>query len=84
MTLTEQLTASIQLQREKLKAETAGKHLCNFLCEFEGKWDSDEKCDSPEIAQNYIDAATFMQHQYDRKENRVRQVQEWINNYLPY
>jgi hypothetical protein len=80
------LIDSIDLQMKKLKADsdTLAMHLSNFLNEFEGRFDSDEKCDSPEIAEEYIDAATYMKNFHGRKENRIRHVQEWIDNYLPY
>lgn len=84
MTATNQLlNASIEFEKTKFQLQTSNKHLAKFLDEFEAKFDSDEKCDSPEIAQDYIDAATYMQT-FGRTNNMVRKVQEWLDNYLPY
>lgn len=67
-----------------LKLDTATKHLCKFLDEFEGNWDSNEDCDSPEIALDYLDAAKFMLNHFGRVHNRIDAVQEWYDNYLPF
>lgn len=82
---------SVLLEAEKqahkktfLKLDTAVKHLAKFLDEFEGKWDSDEQCASPEIAQDYIDAAKFMANYFGRVNNRIRHVEEWRDNFLPF
>ena len=85
------LKGSVLLEAEKnahkktfLKLDTATKHLCKFLDEFEGKWDSNEDCDSPEIALDYLDAARFMLNHFGRVHNRIDAVQEWYDNYLPF
>ena len=67
-----------------LKLDTATKHLCKFLDEFEGKWDSNEDCDSPEIALDYLDAAKFMLNHFGRVHNRIDAIQAWYDNYLPF
>jgi hypothetical protein len=84
MTLTKTLQASNVIEKLRLQLETSNKHLSKFLDEFEGGFESDEKCSSPEIAQDYIDAATYMANVHGRKNNCVRKVQEWLDNYLPY
>lgn len=85
------LKGSVLLEAEKsahkktyLKLDTACKHLCKFLDEFEGRWDSDEQCDSPEIALDYLDAARFMLNHFGRVHNRIDDIQKWYDNYLPF
>lgn len=85
------LKGSVLLESEKsahkktfLKLQTVVIHLSKFLDEFEGHWDSDEQCASPEIAQDYIDAAKFMADNFGRINNRIRDVQKWLNEYLPF
>lgn len=70
--------------KKYLQAKTLALHLENFLDEFEGAWDNDEQCASPEIAQEYIDAAKYMADNFGRINNRIRAIEEWLNNYLPY
>ena len=53
------------------------------LDELEGAFDSDEGFASPEIAQDYIDAAKFAADNSGRINNRIRQVEKWLNEYLP-
>lgn len=67
-------------KRTHLKANTLALHLSKFLDEFEGKWDSDEKCDSPEIALDYLDAALYMERHFGRTDNRIQYVKEWYDN----
>jgi Fe2+ transport system protein B len=80
------LIDSIDLQIKGLKSdnEMLKKFLCQCLDEFEGRFDSDEKCDSIEIAEEYIEMATYMKNVHGRKYDRIRHVQEWIDNYLPF
>lgn len=85
------LKGSVLLESEKaahkktfLKLQTLGRHLSKFLDEFEGKWDSDEQCASPEIAQDYIDAAKYMADNFQRINNRIREVEVWLNDYVPF
>lgn len=87
----ELLKGSLLLEAEKnahkkthLKMATLAFHLSKFLDEFEGKWDSDEQCDSPEIAIDYLDAAIFMRNFFGRVNNRIDEVQVWYDNYLPF
>ncbi len=86
MTTTTSLINSIDLQIKGLKSdnEMLKKFLCQCLDEFEGRFDSDEKCDSIEIAEEYIEMATYMKNVHGRKYDRIRHVQEWIDNDLPY
>lgn len=73
-----------ELHKMSMKTNTLAMHLSKFLDEFEGAWDCDERCASPEIAQDYIDAAKYMMNHFGRIENRIRAVEDWVNNYLPY
>ena len=73
-----------ELLKLSMKMSTVAKHLSKFLDEFEGAWDSDETCASPEIAQDYIDAAKYMMNHFGTINNRIRDVEEWLNNYLPF
>src|SRR5690606_15870758 len=73
-----------ELLKMSMKMNTVAMHLSKFLDEFEGAWDSDETCASPEIAQDYIDAAKYMMNHFGRINNRIRDVEEWLNNYLPF
>lgn len=79
------LKGSALLEAEKqahkktaLKLDTTQKLLAKFLDEFEGKWDSDEGCESEEIAFDYIDAAKWMANNFDRKGDRIKAVEEWL------
>jgi hypothetical protein len=63
---------------------TVSNHLSKFLDEFEGAFDCDEKCTSPEIAMDYINAATYMKKNLNRDDRGViERVQTWYDNYLP-
>ena len=73
---TEALKASLKLQ-------TLARHVSTLLDELEGAFDSDEGFASPEIAQDYIDAAKFAADNSGRINNRIRQVEKWLNEYLP-
>ena len=68
------------LRKEQLKADTLYKFLSTFLCEFEGHFAAEDEAPSWEIAQDYVDAATYCAHHFDRRENMVRQVETWMFN----
>ena len=73
-----------QHKRMEALALTAGMHLHNFCDRFESKWESDEQCESPEVAQEYIDAARFLEKNFSRTKNWIGSVTNWKNNYLPF
>lgn len=71
-----------QLKKERLKNDTLYKFLRQFLDEFEGAFSLNKECPSIEIAYEYIDAANFCAHHFDRRENSIIRVQEWIDGQL--
>ena len=78
------LELSIIYERERSKTKVLVSLLSKFLQEFEGKFSSDETCDSPEIARDYLDAAIFMRDNFGRKENCIREVEAWYSDYVPF
>lgn len=54
-------------------------YLDKFLDEFEAKFDNDERCDSHEIALDYLAAAKFRADN-GRINNRIRAVQSWYDS----
>lgn len=74
---------SILHERAKAQNTIMKGMLAKFLDEFEAAWDNDEQCTSPEIAQDYIDAAVFMRN-HGRINNRIRDVDHWVKNFLPF
>lgn len=73
------LEGSIKYQNLKLFSDTIKKALHVALDEFEGRWDNDEKCDSPAIAMWYIETSKFLIN--ERPGHKIAKVQEWYNNY---
>ncbi len=71
---------SIVLERQKGLSSTLALHLSKFLDEFEAKFDSDEQCDSCEIALDYIEAAKFMKLNFKRVGDRINDAQHWFDN----
>jgi hypothetical protein len=83
---TEALNNSIALERRlekmRLQNETTLTHLSNMLAEFEQIFDDRKECASLEIAQEYIDAATWAKR-LGRKDNRIASIEEWIDKTYP-
>lgn len=72
-------------KKTALKLNTVVKGLWIALDEFEGRWDSDEQCDSVEIAEWYVTYAKYLKAHFRRDDaKRIQYVQEWIDNYLPW
>lgn len=74
----------LALNKEREKTKALNHHLGRFLNEFEGAFDTDESCASTDIAEEYIEAAKYTADNFGRVNNRIRQVEEWVNNYLPF
>lgn len=66
----------LQLKKD---LEVTNTFLNKFLDEFEGKWDSNETCDSPAIALDYLAAAKHAE-KFGRTNNRINQVQAWYDS----
>lgn len=62
-----------------LKLDTACKLMAKLCDEREAEWDSDERFASEEFAYDYVEAARFLANHFGRTNNRIRQVEEWIN-----
>jgi hypothetical protein len=77
------LQVSIDHERTKSKCHTLSRHLKNFLDSFEGRFDSDEGAYSPEHMLEYIDAAKYMELNFGRVNNRIKDVTEKLNA-LPF
>lgn len=86
---TKLLEASIKHQKslnfERQVKDTQSKHIQKFLDDFEAKWDNrEEECEmSPELADDYITAATYQADYFGRTNNRVDDVKHWRDNYIP-
>lgn len=85
------LKGSVLLEAEKnahnrtaYKLNTVVRFLNTFLSEFEGAWDNDEECASPEIAKDYLEAAKFMRDTFGRTGDRIDAIKSWYDNYLPF
>ena len=72
----------LKKDNDKVKSQlkTSNRHLFNFLDEMEGRFDSDEKFDSPQICIEYLDAAKYCEKYFDRVNNRVREAQRWYDS----
>lgn len=53
-------------------------HLANFLNDFEARFDNDPTEISPELAQEYIEAAKHMRDTYERVNNRINDVESYL------
>lgn len=79
------LKNSLKMEAVKSGLSTVSKHLDKFLDEFEGAFDCDEKCASPEIALDYIEAATYMKKNFNRNDSGfIERVQKWFDSYKPW
>ena len=78
----EALKHSIELEKIRKQNETTLKHLSNMLDEFESAFVSHDFCESLEIAQDYIAAATWAKS-LGRKSNAIQGVEEWIDKAYP-
>lgn len=78
------LKRSTDFEQTRLRLVTSNIHLFKMLDEHEGAFDADEKFESAEICRDYLDAAMYCEKYMGRKENRVRQAQEWYDNLNPW
>lgn len=68
-------------RKSALKLDTVAKHLDNFLDLFEARFSVEGKCDSPEHAIQYLDAAKYMRDNFGRKDYRyISLIQDWYNS----
>lgn len=66
------------------KAQTTYKLLAKHCDEIEATFDNDEQFDSPESAQDYLNSAKWLHDNFGRTNNRIEDVQRWLNEYLPF
>lgn len=69
-------------KREELKNDTLYRFLDHFLSDFEGYFSAEDEAPSWEAANNYVEAAKYCAHHFDRRENIVRHVEEWMMNQI--
>lgn len=85
--ITESLQAAIKFQDELSKRDAKFLVLYGlmvpFLQDFEARFDKGDDGISPELADDYLRAARF-QKALGRTDDRIEEVQEWVNNYLPF
>ena len=85
--ITESLQAAIKFQDElsirDLRIVVLHGLMIPFLQDFEARFDKGDDGISPELADDYLRAARF-QKALGRTGDRIEEVQEWVNNYLPF
>lgn len=70
------------LKKERLKNETLFQFINHFLSDFEGSFSAEDEAPSWETADVYVKAAKYCEHHFDRRENDVRHVEEWMMNQI--
>lgn len=74
-----------QLDRVNTQNVIMAQRLSVHLDEIEASFDNDEKFQSPEAAQDYLDSAKWMADNFSRNDHRrIDRVQYWLDHYLPY
>jgi hypothetical protein len=85
--ISESLKAAIKFQDELSSRDTKivlfYGLMVPFLQDFEARFDKGDDGISPELADDYMRAARF-QKALGRTGDRIEEVQEWVNNYLPF
>lgn len=75
-------TLRAEKKREELKNDTLYRFLDHFLSDFEGYFSAEDEAPSWEAANNYVEAAKYCQNHFDRRENMIRHVEEWMMNQI--
>ena len=73
----------------ELKLQTVHKLLSKHCDEIEGMFDGRSEqwlkdYFSPASAMDYVKSATWLRDNFSRTNNRIEDVQRWIDNYLPF
>lgn len=85
----EQQQMGKQIVQLESRLSTTCKLLVKFLDRTEAYFDNKsegwlKENISPEDAQDYLDSAKWMQDNFGRTNNRIKEVQLWLDNYLPF
>lgn len=82
---TESLQHSLAMQLVKGENRELKKHLLKFVEEFEHRFEVEKACDSPKIAEDYIDAAIYLLDNHQRTRHFINEVRAWMTgDTLPY
>lgn len=92
----EQLRGTIEQQqmgKQIVQLESRLSTTCKLLVKFLDRTEAyfDNKSEEwlkeniyPEDAQDYLDSAKWMADNFGRTNNRIKEVQLWLDNYLPF